>query len=127
MIKSVSLGRMFFVIACAMIHLSLSARAWAQDPPRFQPPRPPPMDQDFEDPAEDELENSDAPSRAQAIPPPSTGVPISPPPPVTEFRPQQPPPTGTIDSAKLKFKVVEGQFYEKGQKRGRTPQGSRSR
>ncbi|MGZ3723348.1 MAG: hypothetical protein ACXVA9_10480 [Bdellovibrionales bacterium] len=103
--------------------LILSPRIWAQDPPRFQPPRPPPMDQDFEDPAEDELENGDAPNRA-VVPPATVGSPQPAAPPVTDFRPAQPVPSAA-DQSKVKFKVVDGEFYEKGKKRGRTSKNTR--
>jgi hypothetical protein len=126
----------FLLIAAALI-LLIGTRAFgddapvkkvrtrrgpAQDPPRFSPPRPPALDQDFEDPAEDELENGDSPNRAQ-VPPPSS----VPPPVVPANNDNHPPQGGGVNGApKLKFELADGEYYEKGKKRGRSPVAKRT-
>lgn len=97
----------------------------AQDPPRFSPPRPPPLDQDFEDPIEDDIENGDMPAHAQTPPP-------APPPSADGNNGYAPPPSmgsmsgGNSNGTKLKFQIADGEFYQKGKKRGRTPQNKRN-
>src|SRR5665213_1393128 len=106
-----------------LILLCFSRVAWAQDPPRFSPPKPPPLDQDFDDPNDEE--EGDSPTRAGVPAPPSgtsssTAAPT--PPPSTDFHSAAAAP----DANKVKFKVVEGEYYEKGKKRGRTPINKRT-
>lgn len=99
----------------------------------FQPPRPPPIDPgaDFDDMEEDLMEMGDEGFRPPPPPPPPAGS--------AGGSPGSPPNVGfdrghsagavgggnfgSTPSAKLKFKVVEGEFWEKGKKR---PRGKRS-
>jgi hypothetical protein len=113
----------------------LGFQAVAQD---FQPPRPPPMDPnaDFDDMDQELMEMGDEGFNPPPPPPPTGGAPNS----------GGPPPMGSpggagfdrfgggtpvgggnfgqATAAKLKFKVVEGEFWEKGKKRTR---GDRSK
>ncbi len=101
--------------------------AQAQEPPgaRFQPPPPPPMGigDDLEDDEIEELEG-DMPIRPQM---PSLGMPGQPPP--GGERPPPPAPSfrGTPTSFMkignnangIRFQIVDGEYYEKGKRRGR--------
>jgi hypothetical protein len=85
-------------------------------------PRPPPLDgADFDDTTEDEFEMGDQPNRMNPPPPPPP--PAAAPPPVNDFRPSTPLNSG--EPGKLHFKVVEGQFWEKGKRRGRATDANR--
>ena len=96
---------------------------WSQDadPPggyRFQPPRPPPLDSsDLEevDEEDDDFEMGDEGSSIEmANPPPPQAAPPMPgglPPPSTF--------NASAGSGKLRFQLVEGEFWEKGKKRQR--------
>jgi hypothetical protein len=127
--------RIFGFLVIAMVGFAITTSAFAQapvrkgrmrrgpaqDPPRFSPPRPPSLDQDFDDPSEDELENGDSPNRAQ-VPPPS-----SVPPPVVNGNNTPPPSNGSASGqSKLKFELADGEYYEKGKKRGRSPMAKRT-
>lgn len=104
---------------CLFLSLSLflGPAAKAQD---FVPPRPPPVDptSDFEEMEEDMLEMGDEgfrPPPAPGTPPPnSTAPPI-------DIRPSGGGATGTAfgQNSKLKFQLVDGEYWEKGKKRGR--------
>src|SRR5262245_1828074 len=93
----------------------------AQYPPRFQPPKPPPIDpdQEFDDPGDDfEVGERSVPAVGQTPPPNTQGqLPPPPSPPVNDFRPVTPNPS----DGKVRFKIVENAFYEKGKPRGRAP------
>jgi hypothetical protein len=107
-----------------LVMAMVAAKARAQDPPRGAPPpkAPPPLEQDFEDPDDEE----DAPVKGgpgAAVPPPAPASNAGQAAPVTDFRP---PSAAASGPAKLKFQVVDGEFYEKGKKRGRTPQNKRT-
>lgn len=90
----------------------------AQEDFRFQPPRPPPLDVDFDD--EDEEEMGDDFSRiptAPAVVNPGGNNRVEPPP---------PPPTGgsdfgssSVSAGKFRFRLVDGDYWEKGKKRAR--------
>lgn len=89
---------------------------------RFQPPRPPPLDPatDFDDMDEDTMEMGDDGMR----PPPPPPTPPSYGGPTPEFNPPSIPTNRGGYSArsgdgKIHFQVVEGEFLEKGKKRGR--------
>lgn len=100
------------LLGCALFKPHFSN---AQD---FQPPRPPPLDPatDFEDMEEDMMEMGDEGFRPP--PPPQTGTPAPPPP--QDFRP---PANGSSfggpGNAKKIFKIVDGEYWEKGKKRTR--------
>lgn len=98
-------------------------RTPAQDDYRFAPPPPPPLDP----PEYDELEDEEfddgfvpppppviAPVPMNNVPPP----PSQPPPPPADFRSSN---NAYMSSGpgKFRFQVVEGEFYQKGKKRGR--------
>ena len=93
----------------------------AEDMSRFQPPRPPPLDSDAFDPDEDDaMELGEEGFRPPPPPPPpggaATGGGFNPPP--SSVAPMNL--NGPITSAKkFRFKLVEGEFYEKGKKRSR--------
>ena len=110
------------------IILSGPSKTHAQEPPgaRFQPPPPPPMDMgdDLEDDEIEELEG-DMPIRPQmpnlgmpGQPPPSGGE--RPPPPAPSFRgtPTSFTKIGTNANG-IRFQIVDGEFYQKGKRRGR--------
>ena len=84
---------------------------------------PPPMDQgDFDDAGDDDFDLGDQPNRINQIPPASTQTtqnqPPPPPPPTYEFHGPSNFESGDKEG-KLHFKIVEGQFWEKGKRRGR--------
>jgi hypothetical protein len=89
---------------------------WAQDPPRFSPPKPPPLDSDFDDPDTDDADMPKAP-------PPSMPPPTSVQPPPAQFGNDTHP--SVSQPEKFHFQTVEGEFYEKGKKRGRAPVNKR--
>ena len=99
------------LLGCAVTQARL---AHAQD---FQPPRPPPLDPatDFEDMEEDMMEMGDEGYRPPQPPPPPVNLPPTPPPDThangAAF--------GANASKNKVFRVVEGEFYEKGKKRTR--------
>jgi len=101
-----------------LIFLSLFLPAVAAQ--EFVPPAPPPLDPatDFEDMEEDMMEMGDEGFRPPPPPPP-------PPPQNTQGPPppdNRPAATGTAfgnQNAKVKFKLVEGEYWEKGKKRTR--------
>ncbi len=111
-----------------------AAPLFAQDTGR--PPGPPPIDNaaDFDDMEEDLMEMGDEGFRPP--PPPPPGGSSSPGGPGT--MPGPPPPTfgggggavgggnfgAATSAAKMKFKVVEGEFWEKGKKRSRGKRAS---
>lgn len=111
-----------------LLVLGLSPHALAQDPPRFQPPRPPALDQDFEDSGEDDFDG-DQPTRA---PPPAvsgtSGLNAPAPAPVAPSADLKPSTSlnNGAEQNKLRFKVVDGAFYEKGKRRGRAPLNKRT-
>lgn len=111
----------YLFCACAIWLALTTLRATAQpvppEPPKFQPPRPPDPNADFDDPAEENLELGDAPNRLAAPPPPPPGGAI--PPPVSDFRPAVAP-SAKLDPGKPHFQLVEGEFWEKGKRRGRS-------
>lgn len=79
-------------------------------------PRPPvPDNGDFDDSTDDDFELGDQPNRMNPPPPPV-------PPPANgsngDFQPSTPF-TTRKDNGKLHFKIVEGEFWEKGKRRGR--------
>ncbi len=101
-------------------------RTPAQEDYRFAPPPPPPL----EPPEYDELEDEEFDDGFRPPPPPAI-APVPPggmnnvPPP-----PQQPPPSPPPDfrsnnsymnasPGKFRFQVVDGEYYQKGKKRGR--------
>lgn len=104
-----------------LIVSQISAPTLAQDGPRFQPARPPPLDNDFDDPIEEEF---DAPPPPMPQPNLMPGVPMpqvnsqtpSSPPATSEFRP-----SNGNGNSKLRFEIVEGEYFEKGKPRGRAP------
>lgn len=112
------------ILRLALVLSAMVLPAAAQE---FQPPRPPPMEPnvDFDDMDEELIEMGDEGFR----PPP-------PPPPPGQSGAGGPPNLGApggsapiggpvgggnfgAQTAKLKFKIVEGEFWEKGKKRGR--------
>lgn len=98
------------------LFLGLSLSGWAQEDVKFAPPRPPPMDpeEEFEELEEEAMEMGDGSYRPPPPPPPS-----SPPPQNIQPRGRGSQAFGQSGSGKLKFHVVEDEFYEKGKKRGR--------
>lgn len=112
--KFVWIGLMAFLLTAHLAH--------AQVPPP-PPPQPPGFDpsQEFEEIDDDSLEMNNDPGAYR--PPNFNGVP--PPPAATQ---NTPPPQDTSPSdhtafgqttGKVKFQLVEGEFYEKGKKRSR--------
>lgn len=99
------------------------ARKPAQDVPRFQPPRPPPLEQEFEDPSDEDFDVGDQPNR---IPPPPPGgqnpAGGAAPAPVIDYKPSS---ASKVEPGKVRFQIVEGAFYEKGKPRGRAPLNKR--
>ena len=89
---------------------------------KFQPPPPPPLDglNDYDELDDDGFENGDEGFRPPPppLPPGAQGGAPTPPPP--------PPPTDLRNSnsdisqpGKFRFKIVDGEYWEKGQKRSR--------
>jgi hypothetical protein len=105
------------ILTLGLLTAPALSHAQNAEPPRFQPPRPPSMDQEFEE-AEDE-DVIDQPGKAPP-PPPMPGGSLtpaeSPAIDLRAFGAKSP----SADPSKLHFKVVEGAFYEKGKPRGRT-------
>ena len=118
------------MIQTLILHLALvtSATVWPAAAQEFIPPRPPPMEPnvDFDDMDEELIEMGDEGFRPPPPPPPpgqsgaggppnlgapGGGAPIGGPVGGGNF--------GGSQTAKLKFKIVEGEFWEKGKKRGR--------
>jgi len=87
---------------------------WAQDPPRFSPPKPPPLDGEFDDPENEDADMPKAPPPSNGMPPPS----YSPPPMPSTGGNDRP---SVSQPGKFHFQTVDGEFYEKGKKRGRAP------
>jgi len=86
-------------------------------PAQSFPPRPP-VDNDFDDPV-DEDEGPEPPKMGGILPGmqlPKPGDTPGSPPQTSEFRTSTNPKDG-----KFRFHVVEGQYFEKGKPRGRTP------
>lgn len=87
---------------------------------RFQPPKPPPLDTatDFDDLEDEEMVEVGDEGFRPPTPPQNNS--FQPPPP--DFRP---PPAranggrGSGLSGKVRFELIEGEFYERGKKRGR--------
>lgn len=122
---------MLHLLIFFLLHGAPDVHAQA-DPPggyRFTPPRPPPLDSEEDDDEDEDFEMGD--EGHAGVPPNANGMPGMPP-------PGLPPPVadggsgfvgGSGGSAggstgKLKFKIVEGEFWEKGKKRQR---GERSK
>lgn len=102
------------LILISMLTFAMTAKAQ-----EFVPPKPPPLDPttDFEEMDDDLIEMGDEGFRPPPPPPPPPG-------PVSDMPRDMGGATGTAfgsTSGKLKFKIVEGQFWEKGKKRGRGP------
>lgn len=102
--------------------LALTAgKVWAQAD--FQPPKPPPLDPatDFEEMEEDMMEMGDEGFRPPPPPPPpGAGLPVAPP----ELRPQINGGGGGgsnfgANNSKVRFQLVDGEYWEKGKKRTR--------
>ena len=110
-----------------LMTLLMAFQVSAQDGPRFQPARPPPLDSDFDDPIEEEPDIMPPPMPNPNLMP---GVPMPPvnsqtpsaPPATTEFRP-----SGDGGNSKIRFEVLDGEFFEKGKPRGRAPIEKRAR
>lgn len=117
---------MRFYTLLTVVYLSASS-AWAQeaDAYKFAPP-PPPALEDYDEIEDDGFENGDdtfrpppppMPGQQVGGPAPGFGAPGTPPPP--------PPPdfrnSGSYISqpGKFRFKIVDGEFWEKGKKRSR--------
>jgi hypothetical protein len=114
-------------------------RAHAQEaPPAFQPPRPPPIEPgaDFDDMEDDLMEMGDDGFRPPPPPPPpgsasSAGTQTVQPTPGFDRSNMGGAPTGggnfggNSGQAKLKFKIVEGEYWEKGKKRSRGNRASK--
>ncbi len=100
---------------CALSHSRL---VHAQE---FQPPRPPPLDPatDFEDMEEDMMEMGDEGYKPPAPPPNGNNVQPPPPPPMDTHQSANGAAFGTAASKNKIFKIVDGEFYEKGKKRTR--------
>lgn len=106
-------------IRASILILAMLFMASAGHAQEFMPPKPPPLDpaNDFEEMEEDMMEPGDEGFR----PPP-------PPPPQPNNMPNannSPPPSSSgggnfgDSNAKVRFKIVEGEFLEKGKKRTR--------
>lgn len=124
----------FALFSLSLMFLSIhAAPSLAQDNGyRFQPPRPPPLDGADFDEGEDEVEMDDD-FRPPPPPPPMGGVGGTPPPPSNfpppaggggggDFRPGGG--FGSTTPDQFRFKIVEGEYWEKGKKRTRG-QGTR--
>ncbi len=98
---------------------------------RFQPPQPPPLDtnSDFEDFDEDMVEMDEEGFEPPLPPSPPSGLPSNmgrPPMPPSNSSNDYPPPSFTggdratrSNPGKLRFQIVDGEFFEPGKKRGR--------
>lgn len=104
-------------------------RAHAQEPDggyRFEPPQPPPLDgPDLDEPDEDVMEMGDEGGYRPPPPPPpmpqtqeGNGTANFTPPPQQDLR-LPPAFSNSHTSGKLHFRVVDGEFWEKGKKRTR--------
>lgn len=98
-------------------------------PPKFQPPTRP-LDADFDDPVEEELDGDPARMGMPSVPPPNFnhGQPPPAPPPNNDFHPIGGSGGGIgaggggpAGNGKVRFQIVDGEFYEKGKPRGRAP------
>lgn len=124
-------------VLIALLFLSVAYRGHAQeaDAYKFQPPPPPPLSDtpDFDELDDDGFEADDEgfrPPPPPPLPPIPGGVsnePISP----SQTRPGTPPPPPPVPDfrtnnaayistpGKFRFRVVEGEYWEKGKKRSR--------
>lgn len=114
----------------ALLILSLVSirSAWAQE--EFAPPPPPPLESELDDFDDDIPEMEGDVGFAPPTPPPpappggnpspiqgsTAGVPGPPPAQPMDFRTSN---NAFIGRGKFRFEIVDGEFYEKGKKRGR--------
>lgn len=124
------------LIICLIITLLVAPSAFAQrakirgrlpaqeaDAYKFQPPPPPPLDGgiDYDELDDDGFENGDDGFRPPPPPlPPGTqvgGPPPPPPPPPQDIRNQNA--AYVSQPGKFRFRVVDGEYWEKGKKRSR--------
>jgi hypothetical protein len=127
MFRGLTLVPVLILITSSMVAHARDARMPAQDAgsSRFQPPRPPALDNDaFDD--DDELDLGDDVGGGYRPPPPPAppggAAGAAPGSPGDSGRPTQPPlyTQSTFTSAKkFQFKIVEGEYWEKGKKRQR--------
>lgn len=113
------------IMICLSAHFALAQDSGSDF--RFQPPRPPPLDPatDFDDMDEDMMEMGDEGAR----PPPPPPIPSTNPGGPSDFNPStsntySPNNRGgghgsRLGNGKVRFEIVEGEFLEKGKKRGR--------
>lgn len=112
-------------MALALAILLLTAPAFAQkrataqegDAYKFAPPPPPPLD-DYEEMDDDGFDTDEA--FRPPPPPPPGGAPAQnaapPPPPANDFRNSE---SYVSAPGKFRFRVVDGEYWEKGKKRSR--------
>jgi hypothetical protein len=108
-----------FLSLLALLNPAPSFAQSPSEPPggyRFQPPRPPSVEDFYDD---DEIELGDEGATGFRPPPPPT---TPPPPPANNLPMEDGFARGTRDTKKLKFEVVDGIYYEKGKKRSRGKQ-----
>ena len=120
-------------LICLALSLGHFGRAWADDSSKFAPPRPPSLDGDMFDDDDDLDFPPDFPGMGNPHgAPPGTSHPVPPPGGASPFNGGYAPSTNegptawsqsvTTSAKKFRFKIVEGEYWEKGKKRGRGTQ-----